>query len=161
MEVVFSFKKEPLLGPAWKVTDYAIIYKKWGKEYFVPFDEIIRAEMFGAANGVFRFETTSKKHTICFAIQNWDRAEEAYQYVMAHCPKAMEQMLKDAADDEARKKQLAEDFAHALRNYSPKTSNGKDASVVGRAIVGGVVAGPVGAVVGALSAVDKNNRSKK
>lgn len=161
MEVVFSFKKEPLLGPAWKVTDYAIIYKKWGKEYVVPFDEIIRAEMYCGGNGVFDFETATKKHTICFVRQNWDRAEEAYQYVMAHCPRAMEQMLKDAADDEARKKQLAEDFAHALRNYSPKTSNGKDASVVGRAIVGGVVAGPVGAVVGALSAVDKNNRSKK
>ena len=34
----------------------------------------------------------------------------------------------------------------------------KDASVVGRAVVGGVVAGPAGAVVGALSAVDKNNK---
>ena len=37
----------------------------------------------------------------------------------------------------------------------------KDASVVGRAIVGGVIAGPTGAVVGALSAVDKNNKNKK
>ena len=37
----------------------------------------------------------------------------------------------------------------------------KDASVVGRAVVGGIVAGPAGAVVGALSAVDKNNKKNK
>ena len=39
----------------------------------------------------------------------------------------------------------------------------KDASVIGRGVVGGIAAGPVGAVVGALSAVDKNakNRSGK
>ena len=37
----------------------------------------------------------------------------------------------------------------------------KDASVIGRAVAGGVIAGPVGAVVGAISAVDANNRKKK
>ena len=39
----------------------------------------------------------------------------------------------------------------------------KDASVVGRAVAGGIVAGPVGAVVGAVSAADKNakNRANK
>lgn len=37
----------------------------------------------------------------------------------------------------------------------------KDASVIGRAAVGGVIAGPAGAVVGALSAVDKNNKNRK
>lgn len=37
----------------------------------------------------------------------------------------------------------------------------KDASVIGRAVVGGVIAGPTGAVVGALSAVDKNNKKRK
>lgn len=39
-----------------------------------------------------------------------------------------------------------------------KDKNDKDASVVGRAVVGGVIAGGAGAVVGALSAVDENNR---
>ena len=39
-----------------------------------------------------------------------------------------------------------------------KKQNNKDASVVGRAVVGGVIAGGAGAVVGALSAVDENNR---
>ena len=39
----------------------------------------------------------------------------------------------------------------------------KDASVVGRAVAGGIIAGPVGAVVGAVSAADKNakNRANK
>ena len=37
----------------------------------------------------------------------------------------------------------------------------KDASVVGRAVAGGIIAGPAGAVVGALSAVDKNNKNKQ
>lgn len=35
----------------------------------------------------------------------------------------------------------------------------KSASVVGRAAVGAAIAGPVGALIGALSAVDKNNRN--
>ena len=35
----------------------------------------------------------------------------------------------------------------------------KEASVVGSAVVGGVIAGPAGAVVGAISAADKNNRA--
>ena len=37
----------------------------------------------------------------------------------------------------------------------------KDASVIGRGVAGAVIAGPAGAVVGALSAIDKNNKNKK
>ena len=37
----------------------------------------------------------------------------------------------------------------------------KNSSVIGRGVAGAIVAGPVGAVVGALSAVDKNMRNKK
>ena len=37
----------------------------------------------------------------------------------------------------------------------------KDASVIGRGIVGGIVAGPAGAIVGALSAIDKNRKNNK
>lgn len=37
----------------------------------------------------------------------------------------------------------------------------KDASVVGRAIVGGAIAGGAGAVVGALSAVEQNNKNRE
>lgn len=37
----------------------------------------------------------------------------------------------------------------------------KKASVVGRGVAGGIIAGPAGAVVGALSAIDKNNKNNK
>lgn len=36
----------------------------------------------------------------------------------------------------------------------------KEASVLGRGIIGGIIAGPAGAVVGALSAIDKNKKNK-
>jgi len=42
-----------------------------------------------------------------------------------------------------------------------KTSTEKDASVVKRGVVGYIVAGPAGAIIGAISAADKNNRNKK
>ena len=42
----------------------------------------------------------------------------------------------------------------------PPKAAPKKASVVKRGILGGIVAGPAGAVVGALSAVDKNNKDK-
>lgn len=44
-----------------------------------------------------------------------------------------------------------------LSSYGNK---GKDASVVGRAVAGTIIAGPVGGVIGALSAVDKNNKNR-
>ena len=44
-----------------------------------------------------------------------------------------------------------------LINQSPKK---KDASVIGRAVAGSIIAGPTGAVVGALSAIDKNNKNR-
>ena len=37
----------------------------------------------------------------------------------------------------------------------------KDSSVIGSAVVGSIIAGPVGGVVGAIHAADKNNRKKK
>lgn len=47
-------------------------------------------------------------------------------------------------------------------SFKPEFSSGqKDASVIGRAVAGAVIAGPAGAVVGALSAVDKNNKNRK
>ncbi len=37
----------------------------------------------------------------------------------------------------------------------------KDSSVIGSAVVGSIIAGPVGGVVGAIHAADKNNRNKR
>lgn len=54
-------------------------------------------------------------------------------------------------------------FANGVIKQSkePIKSKEKEASVVGRAIVGAAIAGETGAIVGALSAVDKNNKNKK
>lgn len=60
-------------------------------------------------------------------------------------------------------KMLEESNFMGTLNYQrslPSAHNKGEASVVGRAIVGGVIAGGPGAIVGALSAVDKNNRKK-
>ena len=68
-------------------------------------------------------------------------------------------------------KRTGKNYKSAIRLYSEEqvagiqagtiditTPSKKDASVVKRAIVGGVIAGPAGAVVGAISAADKNNK---
>ncbi len=55
-------------------------------------------------------------------------------------------------------------LADAVKNNKIEFTSAKeekDASVVGRAIVGGVIAGATGAIVGAISALDENNRKKK
>lgn len=54
-----------------------------------------------------------------------------------------------------RRKEMVERYS-----VSRTPSQKKDASVIGRAVAGGVIAGPVGSVVGALSAVDKNNKNR-
>ncbi len=56
---------------------------------------------------------------------------------------------------------MKETFGSSPYDAKKTDKTSKGASVVGRAVVGGVIAGPTGAVVGALSAVDKNNKSKK
>lgn len=53
----------------------------------------------------------------------------------------------------------AADLGAAARNAI--SGNKKDKSVIGSAAVGGLIAGPAGAVVGAIYAADKNNKDKK
>lgn len=48
--------------------------------------------------------------------------------------------------------------AAAAMSYKPSNIPQKEKSVVGQAVAGGIIAGPAGAVVGALNAVDKNNK---
>lgn len=65
---------------------------------------------------------------------------------------------KEEARNRTPKKLDTTALVDAMRIENPPK---KDASVVGRAVAGGIIAGPAGAVVGALSAVDKNNRNNK
>lgn len=55
-------------------------------------------------------------------------------------------------------KSFAKSYAGSVVYGSGKS---KDASVVGRAAAGWAIAGPAGGVIGALSAVDKNNKNSK
>ena len=66
-------------------------------------------------------------------------------------------VLAEVAGEHAR---YYEEMPSTLDAIYSGSSGRKDASVVGRAVVGGIIAGPTGAVVGALSAVDKNNKNK-
>lgn len=82
-------------------------------------------------------------------------------------------LVKYSALPELRKKEMLNELLQC-KEYDPIDSNdrndrlnvnrgysNKDASVVGRAAAGWVIGGPVGGVIGALSAVDKNNRQRK
>lgn len=57
--------------------------------------------------------------------------------------------------DKKREDDLRNAIIHS-GNY--RSSGGKNASAAGRALVGGIIAGPVGAIVGAASAIDKNRK---
>lgn len=87
--------------------------------------------------------------------------ERIYKYIVDNSG------MSKAEKDKARKNITSDIHKHAsaiagvARASATSTQKQKDASVVGRAVAGGVIAGPAGAVVGALSAVDKNNKNKK
>lgn len=63
---------------------------------------------------------------------------------------------------EINRRGLQLDCEELLNAKAGKVTAGKqDASVVGRAVAGGIIAGPAGAVVGAISAADKNAKNKQ
>ena len=70
-------------------------------------------------------------------------------------PEVTKKWRKEA---DAKYKQLGDNGS--LHKYFDFNEPKKDASVVKRAIAGQIIAGPTGAVVGALSAVDNNNKNK-
>ena len=99
-----------------------------------------------------------------------DEGEKALKYILVKCPtisKERKQEILSKAQHKRHELELAlyglksdlNSYLDAQLQKGPKEQ--KDASVVGRAVVGGVIAGPAGAIVGALSAVDKNNKNNK
>jgi len=74
--------------------------------------------------------------------------------------RAQQDFEKYQKEELSRKK-----MQQSMATNTQSTDKDKDASVVGRAVVGGILAGPAGAVVGAISAADKNakknNNDKK
>lgn len=89
--------------------------------------------------------------------------ESLYRYVWEKYVDIPENDKLNREAHEALKEKMLDFFSHGIipaADYATGSNSQKPASVIGRAAVGGVVAGPAGAVVGALSAVDKNNRNK-
>lgn len=69
------------------------------------------------------------------------------------------------SEEEYKEKEKAKKEKEAMdayyRAYAVRLGKeDKKASTVGRAVVGGIVAGPVGAIVGAASAIEKNNKDR-
>lgn len=52
------------------------------------------------------------------------------------------------------------DVVNGLHNDFSRPQPKKDASIIGRSVVGGILAGPAGAVVGAISALNKNMKKR-
>lgn len=76
-----------------------------------------------------------------------------------------EAVLKRAEQKDAQRRQRQEIPQKETIIYKDRTNTfsapkEKDASVIGRAVAGNIIAGPIGAVVGALSAIDKNNKNR-
>ena len=98
-----------------------------------------------------------------FNITEKSKALEAYQYIVDHSAMSEEDKCKAHKDilDMVALTAVASEYSKTHNEPVKKEKEDKDASVIGRAVAGAVIAGPTGAVVGALSAVDKNNRKKK
>ena len=76
--------------------------------------------------------------------------------------KSIEKMSLGELQDMQEKKWAELDRAlyRVQISSSWKQKQEKTASVVGRAVAGGIIGGAPGAIVGAISAADKNNRNK-
>lgn len=174
-------------GSSWTLTDDAITYGVLFKNT-IRLDEIRYMTSFFAPDrpdqeGHFTIYRLSLKEraetrnlqqndpgiTLYYRFEQHQDAVKAIRYIMENSgineeerAKAL-RIMEYCHSEEGRsaaKKAHAQAWAR-LASSEPSKTNKKDASVVGRAVVGGVVAGPAGAVVGALSAVDKNNRNKE
>ena len=172
-------------GSSWTLTDDAIKYGFIFKNT-IRLDEIREMDEFLSpdegrkdSEGRFRIfrwslkdRMNQKDGTRIYdpGIMLWYRSEQyqdavkAIHYIIEHSGMNEEERAAALRDMEyghsgAARRDLDRAWAR-LASSEPSKTNKKDASVVGRAVVGGVVAGPAGAVVGALSAVDKNNRNK-
>lgn len=92
-----------------------------------------------------------------------DRADEKWRRAVAESREIVELLKAKTGVDykDAGELSAGQFLAHIQSGAIELTKPGtRSASVVKRAIVGGVIAGPAGAVVGAISAADQNSRNK-
>ena len=146
----------------WKLTDDSIYVGLFKKR--IKLEEITTSEYFrygnpgvGGGIGYIEFCYCGEKRCLWFNPEEAGRAREARNYIIEHSGMSIEDKAK-AFDSYA---QYASDTGYNPYKAAAEAHKNKDASVVGRAVAGSIIAGPVGAVVGALSAVDKNNKKNK
>ena len=92
-----------------------------------------------------------------------DRADKKWQAAVKESKKiAAELKNRTGVDYKDASTVCAEWYIAGIQNGTIEISkpSAKNASVVKRAIVGGVIASPAGAVVGAVSAADQNSRNR-
>ena len=143
----------------WTLADDCIIRGLFKEKIMLK--EITTSQYFkfadpGIGGGIGRIDFChcGEKYSLYFNPEEAGRAREARNYIIEHSGMSIEDKAK-AFDSYA---EYASDTGYNPYKAAAEAQQNKDASVVGRAVVGSVIAGPVGAVVGALSAVDENNR---
>lgn len=153
--VVFAWSYEEGIGlkGSYHIKPATSIVQEMKNIWFLPF-QIKRFDYTQGAKYI-EFESTEGEK---FRLPN--KYEEYSKSVVSKIAKDKEawekRSKKEASPEELHK--LVDGYTDSMK-IQPKPK--KDASVVGRAVAGGIIAGPAGAVVGALSAVDKNNKNKQ
>lgn len=84
-----------------------------------------------------------------YRLMSDDEVEDHYKHMEEERQKSEEEFQKSMAE-----------IAVKLEAVLSRSGKKKSASVVGRAVAGGVIAGPAGAIIGAISAADKNRRNE-
>ena len=143
----------------WTLADDCILLGLFKEKILLK--EITSAEYFKFANpgvggGIGRIDFChyGSKRSLYFDPEEAGRALEARNYIIEFSGMEIEEKAK-AFDSYA---EYASDTGYNPYKAAAEAKKNKDASVVGRAVAGGIIAGPTGAIVGALSAVDKNNK---
>lgn len=116
-----------------------------------------------AESSIYITTSQHKDLRLFFELTEKAKALEAYHYIVDHSAMSEEEKRKahkNILDMIALTAEAAK-YSNTQNEPVKKEKEEKDASVIGRAVAGAVIAGPTGAVVGALSAVDKNNKKKK
>ena len=104
------------------------------------------------------FNVNGNRVMLSYMDSQLTEAIAAIHYIIDHS--AMTEKDKETARNSSSRP-LPNKDSYDPYKAAAEASKNKDASVVGRAVAGGIIAGPAGAIVGALSAVDKNNKKNK
>ena len=151
----------------WRLKDdrivQTIIYRIFKREIYLREITECSCIIRSVESSIYITTPQHKNLRLFFNITEESKALEAYHYIVDHSAMSEEDKCKAHKNvlDMITLTAVASEYSKTHNEPVKKEREDKDASVIGRAVAGAVIAGPTGAVVGALSAVDKNNRKKK